>query len=100
VDALLDAALLGPPVLAAIRDGGQLMAVRPFAGETERGIAVSLVLVSRHLHEAGTLARLAEQAATGTLSLRAADVLPAERAADAHRRLEAGGVRGRLVLRF
>jgi NADPH:quinone reductase len=28
------------------------------------------------------------------------DVLPASRAADAHRRLEAGGVRGRLVLTF
>jgi NADPH:quinone reductase len=100
VDALLDAALLGPPMLAAIRDGGQLMAVRPFGGETERGISVSLVLVSRHLHEAGTLARLAGLATTGTLTLRVADVLPAERAADAHRRLEAGGVRGRLVLTF
>jgi NADPH:quinone reductase len=100
VDALLDAALLGPPALAAVRDGGQFMAVRPFAGQAERDITVSLVLVSRHLHEAGTLAGLAGLAARGTLSLRVADVLPAERAADAHRRFEAGGVRGRLVLMF
>jgi NADPH:quinone reductase len=34
------------------------------------------------------------------MSMRVADVLPAERAADAHRRFEAGGVRGRLVLAF
>jgi NADPH:quinone reductase-like Zn-dependent oxidoreductase len=100
VDALLDAAVLGPAVLPAVRDGGQVMAVRPFSGETERGIKVSLVLVFGHLHEGGTLARLAELAAEGVLTLRVADVLPAERAAEAHRRFEARGVRGRLVLTF
>ena len=100
VDALLDAALMGAAVLAAVRDGGQIIAVRPFVGQTERGITVSLVLVFHHLHDAGTLARLASLASGGTLSLRVADVLPAERAADAHRRFGAGGVRGRLVLEF
>ena len=94
VDALLDAAVMGPQVLAAVRDGGQVIAVRPFSGETERGISVSLVLVFRHLHEGGKLARLAELAAKGVLSLRVADVLPAARAAEAHRRFEAHGVRG------
>jgi hypothetical protein len=34
------------------------------------------------------------------LTLRVAELLPAERAAEAHQRLAAGGVRGRLVLRF
>jgi NADPH2:quinone reductase len=34
------------------------------------------------------------------LTLRVADVLPATEAARAHRRLDAGGVRGRLVLTF
>jgi NADPH:quinone reductase len=99
-DALLDAAVMGAPVLAAVRDGGQVIAVRPFAGESERGITVSLVLVFHHLHEADRLARLADQAAKGVLTPRVADVLPAERAADAHRRFEAHGVRGRLVLAF
>jgi NADPH:quinone reductase len=100
VDALLDAAVMGAPVLAAVRDGGQVIAVRSFAGESERGITVSLVLVFHHLHEAGRLAQLAEQAAKGVLTLRVADVLPAEQAAEAHRRFEAHGVRGRLVLTF
>ena len=100
VDALLDAAVMGPQVLAAVRDGGQVIAVRPFSGESERGITVSLVLVFHHLHEGDTLARLAELAAKGMLSLRVADVLPAGRAAEAHRRFEAHGVRGRLVLTF
>jgi NADPH:quinone reductase len=58
------------------------------------------VLVSRHLHEADRLARLAEQAAKGVLTPRVADVLPAERAAQAHRRFAAHGVRGRLILAF
>jgi NADPH:quinone reductase len=100
VDALLDAALLGPAALPAVRDGGQLMAVRPFQGETERGIKISLVLVVNHLHEGHRLAELADLAAKGTLTLRVAELIPAERAAGAHRRLEAGGVRGRLVLMF
>ena len=100
VDAVLDAALLGPAVLPAVRDGGQLMAVRPFQGQTERDITISLVLVGSHLHEGTRLAELADLAAKGVLTLRIAEVLPAERAAEAHRRLEAGGVRGRLVLAF
>jgi len=100
VDAVIDAALLGPAILPAVRDGGQLLAVRPFQGETERGITISLVLVGQHLHEGGRLAELADLAAKGVVTLRIAEVLPAERAAEAHRRLEAGGVRGRLVLTF
>jgi NADPH:quinone reductase len=100
VDALLDAALLGPAALPAVRDGGQLIAVRPFQGETERDIAISLVLVGNHLHEAARLAELADLAVKGTLTLRIAELIPAEHAAAAHRRLEAGGVRGRLVLIF
>ena len=46
------------------------------------------------------IAELASLAAKGVLTLRVADVLPAAQAAEAHRRLEAGGVRGRLVLTF
>ena len=100
VDAVLDAALLGPAVLPAVRDGGQLLAVRPFQGETERDIKISLVLVGSHLHEGARLAELAELAAKGVITLRIAELIPAEYAAQAHRRLEAGGVRGRLVLTF
>lgn len=99
-DALLDAALVGPPALAAVRDGGQLIAVRPFQGETTRDIKVSLVLVGGHLHEGARVAELADLAAKGVLTLRLAEAMPTERAPEAHARLEAGGVRGRLVLTF
>ncbi|TVZ05822.1 NADP-dependent oxidoreductase [Trebonia kvetii] len=100
VDAVIDAALLGPAILPAVRDGGQLLAVRPFAGSTERDITIHLVLVGRHLHEGHRIAELAGLVSEGVLTVRVAEVLPAERAAEAHRRLEAGGVRGRLVLTF
>jgi NADPH:quinone reductase len=56
------------------------------------------VLVSRHARDTAALHQLADQAGDGTLRLRVAQVLPASRAADAHRLLAAGGVRGRLVL--
>jgi NADPH:quinone reductase len=39
-------------------------------------------------------------AITHVLTLRVAEVMPATEASDAHRRLAAGGVRGRLVLDF
>jgi NADPH:quinone reductase len=100
VDAILDAALLGPEVIGAVRDGGQLLAVRPYQGEPERDIAIHLVLVGQHLHEGHRIAELADLVTKGVLTLRIADVLPADHAAEAHRRLAAGGVRGRLVLTF
>jgi NADPH:quinone reductase len=100
VDAVLDAALLGEAILPAVRDGGQLMAVRAFDGETQRGIAVKQVLVGQHLHEGHRIAELAALVTAGVLTLRVAEEIPAAQAAEAHRRLEAGGVRGRLVLTF
>jgi NADPH:quinone reductase-like Zn-dependent oxidoreductase len=105
VDAVIDAALLGPAILPAVRDGGQLLAVRPYQGEAtdgkaDRDITVHLVLVGRHLHEGHRISELAGLVSEGVLTLRVAEVLPADRGAEAHRRLEAGGVRGRLVLTF
>jgi NADPH:quinone reductase len=100
VAALLDAAVMGEPVLPAIRDGGQLAAVRPFRGETERSIKVILVWVGDYLHEQAKLAALAGLVTAGRVTLRVNRTLPADRAAEAHRLLEAGGIRGRLVLTF
>ena len=99
-DALLDAAVIGAPVLPAVRDGGQLGAVRSFRADTERCIVIRLVLVGDYLHAGDKLARLADLVAAGRLTPRVAAELPAERVAEAHRLLAAGGVRGRLVLTF
>ncbi|MGS2618837.1 NADP-dependent oxidoreductase [Micromonospora sp. LZ34] len=107
VDAAVDAALVGIPLLGAVRRGGALAHVRgapdhaAFARAAARA-GVSLVPVFVHAYDGrrdklDLLRRLAE---AGSLSLRVADRFPPERAAQAHRLLEAGGVRGRLVIEF
>jgi NADPH:quinone reductase-like Zn-dependent oxidoreductase len=60
-----------------------------------RGIRV----VPVYIHADGAaLAGLSRLAAAGKLTLRVADTYPLADAAQAHERLQAGGVRGRIVL--
>jgi NADPH:quinone reductase len=100
VDGLLDAAVLDAAALGIVRDGGALATVRFWAGPSERGIRIHPVMVRDHLHDGAAIAQLAELVVAGRLTLRVADTYPAAEAATAHRRLEAGGTRGRLVLTF
>jgi NADPH:quinone reductase-like Zn-dependent oxidoreductase len=100
VDGLVDTALMGPKILPAIRDGGKLACVRPFGGDSERGIDVLQVQVSEYAHNQAALERLGRLVGEGKLTLRVARSFPPERAAEAHRQLEAGGTRGRLLIVF
>jgi NADPH:quinone reductase-like Zn-dependent oxidoreductase len=100
VDALADGAVQDALVLPAIRDGGGLATVRGYRGDGQRGIEVRPTLVRRVAEDRAALDRLREQAEDGVLTLRVARAFPVEDAAEAHRVLEAGGVRGRLVLTF
>lgn len=92
VDGALDGAGLGVRATAAVRNGGA------YAGVV--GGQPPLPLRGMRMHQEWIRAdgtALGELAALG-LGLRVADVLPLERAAEAHERLSAGGLRGRLVL--
>lgn len=106
VAAVIDAALQGAEVVPAIRDGGQIAAVRAWelAGSAElgegRGIVVRDVFVPEYTHRNDKLDELRVLAEQGRLTMRVARTYPAAQAAEAHRALEAGGVRGRLVLTF
>ncbi|QWF78964.1 NADP-dependent oxidoreductase [Amycolatopsis sp. CA-230715] len=104
VDALVDGSLQRHLVLPAIRDHGAYIALRtPSIGggvEPERGIGVHYVLVTDYIDETEKLDELRKLAETGALTLRVARTLPCTEAAQAHRLLEAGGLRGRLVLEF
>jgi NADPH:quinone reductase len=100
VDAVFDLARLNELVVPAVRDGGQIATVRGFQAEPERGITYYPVVVYSYAREQAKLDQLRRQAEAGELTLRVARSLPAERAAEAHRILEAGGTRGRLVLEF
>lgn len=100
VDGLVDAAVLDAAALGIVRDGGALATVRFWDGPTERGVRVHPVRVRDHLHDGAGIAGLADLVVRGRLTPRLAGTLPAAQAASAHERLEAGGVRGRLVLTF
>ena len=66
----------------------------------DRGVTFWSIVVSKYAYDKDALDTLRQQAEAGVVTLRVADTLPKEEAAEAHRRLEAGGVRGRLVLEF
>ena len=100
VDELADGALLNARAIPALRDGGAFTAVRGFVGDPQRGIRFTQTWVRNYDREYEKLDRLRQQAESGILTLRVADTYPPERAAEAHRRLEAGGTRGRLVIVF
>ncbi|MFG2003877.1 NADP-dependent oxidoreductase [Spirillospora sp. NPDC048911] len=96
VDGLLDAAVIGAPALAAVRDGGAYVSVLPPATPpAERGIRVETVLVRSDGARLRELVALVEQ---GRLTLRLAQTFTFDQAAQAHELLAKGGVRGRIVL--
>ncbi len=100
-DGFLDTALLGQAAMPAIRDGGRLAIVRRLAGLVpERGIEVREVYVFEVLERTDWLEELRDHASRGALVLRVAGEYPPERAGDAHRAMEAGGLRGRALIMF
>jgi NADPH:quinone reductase-like Zn-dependent oxidoreductase len=100
VDGLADGSVQDAAVLPAVEDGGVVATVRGYRGDGQRDLRVFPVLVREYAEEHAALDRLREQVEKGELTLRVAQTFPAADAAAAHRRLEAGGVRGRLVLTF
>jgi NADPH2:quinone reductase len=99
-DGLVDGALLDDLVVPAVRDGGRIATVRGFKGKEVRGITFHPVSVRKYAHEQAKLDRLRRQVEDGEVTLRVARSFPAAEAAAAHRLLEAGGIRGRLILEF
>ncbi|NKZ11201.1 NADP-dependent oxidoreductase [Mycolicibacterium septicum DSM 44393] len=95
-DAVADAGAMQQAALALVRDGGRFVGVQPSSQlPTERGIAVTAVVA----HPDGTrLADLLARTVSGQLPARVHSVLPLDQAADAHRTLAKGGVRGRVVI--
>jgi NADPH:quinone reductase-like Zn-dependent oxidoreductase len=96
VDGVLDAAALGEPALAAVRDGGVFVSLRSdVLPQPRRAIAV------RHTSagpEATRLSYLSALAEVGVLTPRVARTYPLSEAAQAHAQVARGGLRGRIVL--
>ncbi len=100
VDGLADGSVQNELVVSAIRDGGAYASVRGWAGTGERTITFHTAWVREYDRRADLLDRLRAQVEAGALSLRVAAVIDASAASEAHRRLEAGGARGRFVIAF
>ena len=101
VDAVFDTALLRREAFPVIREGGALAVVRTWDGDdVEHGIRIEKVQVWTVLERTDWLQEVRELAGEGVLLPRVAGTYPPEAAGDAHRRLEAGGLRGRDVIVF
>jgi NADPH:quinone reductase len=101
VDAVYDTALLRRAVFPAIREGGSIAVVRTWDGaDVEEGVRIEKVQVWTVLERTDWLSEVRELAREGVLVPRVAGTYPPEAAAEAHRRMEAGGLRGRAVVVF
>ena len=100
VPAVYDTALLNERALGAIRDGGGLAVVRGWDGPAERGITIHKVAVFSVLERTDWLRKLSEMVTAGAITLRPLDTFGPEQAAEAQQRMDAGGLRGRVLISF
>ncbi|NYE18990.1 NADP-dependent oxidoreductase [Microbacterium immunditiarum] len=97
VAGLVDASVQGAEVLPAVRDGGAVVTVRGYRGDGTDRVRVTPI-ISIEAIGSGALDEIRQLAEERVLDPRVADVVPASEAQQAHRRLQAGGLRGRIVL--
>jgi NADPH:quinone reductase len=100
VDGLVDAALLGNRAAAMVRDGGIAVTLRKANPITDARLTVRHVSVTDRVNDGASLQRLAKLLQDGVLTPRVAVRLPVQDGAQAHRLVEQGGMRGRVVLTF
>lgn len=100
VDAVADTPMLGEAILPVIKDGGQIVSFRPFPGESQRGIRIVRVNVRDRASDHAAIQQMAELVGQQVLPTRVGKVFPATEAAAAHEALDAGVVKGRIVLQF
>jgi NADPH:quinone reductase-like Zn-dependent oxidoreductase len=98
VDGVADGSVQNEQLFDALRDGGGLATVRGFRADAPRGITIHQVWVRDYAKAHDKLDRLRQQVEAGQVTLRVARTFPAEQAGEAHRVLQAGGTRGRLVI--
>ena len=100
VDGLAAGAVQNALVVDAVKDGGAFTAVRGYDGVPQRNINFTQTWVRSYDGQFEKLSALVKLVEDRKLTLRVADVFSPEEAPTAHSRLEAGGTRGRLVIKF
>jgi NADPH2:quinone reductase len=100
VDGLIDTALLGNRAGALVRDGGRAISLRRSNPISDPRLSTRWVNVFAQATNTAALVWLGELLRDGILTPRVAVRLPASEAVQAHRLVERGGLRGRIVLKF
>ena len=100
VDGLADGALLNEKAIEAVKDGGSFTSIRGFKGLPQRDIKFSATWVTAYNCDYEKLDKIRQQVDDGMVTLRVADTVSPENAAEAHKRLEGGGTRGRMVIKW
>ena len=100
VDGLADGALLNEKAIDAVKDGGSFTSIRGFKGSSQRDIKFSSTWVTAYNCNYEKLDKIRQQVEDGLVTLRVADTVDPENAAEAHKRLEGGGTRGRMVIKW
>ncbi|MDA9034916.1 NADP-dependent oxidoreductase [Hyphomicrobiales bacterium] len=100
VDGIADGALLNEKAIDAVRDGGSFTSIRGFKGSPQRNINFSTTWVTAYNCDKRILDKIRQQVNAGLITPRVADVVDPENAAEAHKRLEEGGTRGRMVIKW
>ncbi|MGV9411089.1 NADP-dependent oxidoreductase [Nocardia sp. NPDC003693] len=99
VDGIIDTAMLDDAIAGAVVPGGAVYSARGRTGNGD-GIRRTYRPVYELLSATATLEQLRDAAERDELTLRVAGTCLPWQATDAHRRIEAGGTRGRLVFIF
>jgi NADPH2:quinone reductase len=98
VDGVIDAACLGRAVWDAARDGAICISVRGMPDSPDARVRHLPVSVTQHVADVEALQLVGKLYAEGVLSARVAKVLGLAQTSEAHRMLEEGGLRGRMVI--
>lgn len=98
VPALIDGSLQLEEVVPAVSDAGTLVLMRPMDYKPEERIRAVTVIISEARNRPELLPRLRRHVEMGHLTPRVAAKFPLSSADAAHRMLERGGTRGRIVL--
>lgn len=100
VDGLVDGALIGDRAAALVRDGGTAVSLRRSNPINDTRLRARYVSVIDQMNNTDALVWLGELVRDGILTPRVGRRLPMTEAAQAHRLVEQGGLRGRVVLMF
>lgn len=99
VDGIVDGARLGFQLRPVLREGGTIVSLRRTdAFDGDNSIRHRYVSVTDRLGDQEALAQVARMAGDGVLTPRVAEQLPLDEVRRAHLMVEAGGLRGRVVL--